>query len=244
MGLPACLLSVSSRVRRTVGFPCGASPLASLLPSQPPLVFIFTFSCLTHSPSPCSVRSLLLVWRLPSLPLIVGGVPRTGAKSRVETQIKIRLALALPNPPGGLLNSFPTPSSSAASDASADDESHLAFVSTYTHVKLQKGTATKRKSRRAAGDSSGLPKPEQTLYLETEVYCATEGVSAEEFAAFEDGSAERKEGLRVYACQGCRTREVRSPFFLSLPLAPSRTRSSSVAEKNAPVRLCPAPVRC
>lgn len=54
------------------------------------------------------------------------------------------------------------------------------------------------------------------LWLETEVYCATEGTEEEdeddENVKLEEGS-EKPKGLRVFACSGCRTREVRWTFF-------------------------------
>ncbi|KAL7410576.1 hypothetical protein BDY24DRAFT_399505 [Mrakia frigida] len=140
---------------------------------------------------------------LKNLPLIITGVPLSGAKSRVETQIKIRIALALPT----------QATSSSSFPNGPQDESTLAFVNTYSHVKLQKGTATKRKSRKsvaAEGGALGEPNKEEMLWLETEVYCATEGTEEEDEdnVKLEEGS-EKPKGLRVFACAGCRTREVK-----------------------------------
>jgi hypothetical protein len=112
------------------------------------------------------------------VPLVIQGIPLTGAKSRVETQVKLTLALA--PPPGG------------ASSALNLDR--------YSHVRLQKGTATKRKSRKQSlAEPAVEPAPETVLWLETEVFCATEGVP--------ENSPQGTLGRRVLACASCRTRE-------------------------------------
>lgn len=123
----------------------------------------------------------------------------------METQIKIRIALALPTQASSSSTPYPNPNGE-------QDESQLAFVSTYSHVKLQKGTATKRKSRKsvaAEGGAGGEPRDEEMLWLETEVYCATEGNGEDEMDGVKvEQGMEKPKGLRVFACTGCRTREV------------------------------------
>lgn len=114
----------------------------------------------------------------PPVPLVIQGIPLTGAKSRVETQVKLTLSLSPDGP-------------SAAHD-----------LERYSHVRLQKGTATKRKSRKQSlAEPSVDPVPESLLWLETEVYCATEGVP--------ENSPQGTLGRRVLACASCRTREIK-----------------------------------
>jgi hypothetical protein len=161
----------------------------------------------------------------PSLPLHITGVPLVGAKSRVETQVKVRIALTLPSSSSpsshasSSANPLPTPTPSASSSSTEDD---FSFITNFTHLKLQKGTATKRKSKKAAASAAGkapVPKQEQMLFLETEVYCATEGAAGAAtakkggkgiFAPTVGKGVEGDDlGLRVYACAGCRTREIK-----------------------------------
>lgn len=63
----------------------------------------------------------------------------------------------------------------------------------------------------------GEPREEEMLWLETEVYCATEGNDEDHGTdvKLEEGS-EKPKGLRVFACAGCRTREVRRRLALLL----------------------------
>lgn len=92
----------------------------------------------------------------------------------------------------------------------------------------------------------GEPNKEEMLWLETEVYCATEGTEEEDEdnVKLEEGS-EKPKGLRVFACAGCRTREVRLAFPLllepTLLLTPLRVPPSQVkrAQRKLAARIRP-----
>ncbi|KAG8935102.1 SPT3 Dosage dependent suppressor of Ty-induced promoter mutations-like protein [Tulasnella sp. 418] len=111
-----------------------------------------------------------------NLPIIVSNVPAKGAKSRVETQIKVDLHLAIPD----IQEAF----------AAASTATNFHRVGTYKWLRLNKASVTKRRPKKDAKQVvESLP--EDTLYLSTEVLCAT------------------PPHIRVFACTNCLQREAK-----------------------------------
>ncbi|WFD27559.1 hypothetical protein MNAN1_002558 [Malassezia nana] len=89
----------------------------------------------------------------PQMKIIVNGLPATGAKSRVETQIRMRLELVAP---------------AASSDPNAPIEWER--IGSFDHIKVPPLSGTKRKSKKYQNFSAP---PESTLLLEANVINAT-----------------------------------------------------------------------
>lgn len=121
-----------------------------------------------------------------SLPIIIPGIPPSGTKSRVETQVRVTVDLA-----------------HASSSAGQYDR-----VGSWKWLQLPKGTATKKRTRKEGKIRAFLPRcsaliflelmafhleptPEETLHLTVEVTCAS------------------APHMRVVCCSNCQNREVR-----------------------------------
>ncbi|KAK4048163.1 SPT3 Dosage dependent suppressor of Ty-induced promoter mutations-like protein [Microbotryomycetes sp. JL221] len=124
------------------------------------------------------------------LELMVLGVPRFGAKSRVETQIKITLALVRPRQQAigkGECERF------VAFDGSLDEQANDMYerVASWSHLKLPAAQALKKKSKKQAkpGELLCQPAPEDTLVLDVAVVRASEDAN------------------QIYICDGCQQRE-------------------------------------
>ncbi|KDQ21950.1 hypothetical protein BOTBODRAFT_183153 [Botryobasidium botryosum FD-172 SS1] len=112
---------------------------------------------------------------LSNLPIIIHNVPQHGAKSRVETQIKMTLDLALPS----------------------DDDSYER-VGSWRWLKLPKGTATRKRPRK---DLKIDAHPDETLNLNATVHCASapsvQVYSCTSCLAREAKRNERKKAARI-----------------------------------------------
>ncbi|KAF8331875.1 uncharacterized protein EI90DRAFT_3122989 [Cantharellus anzutake] len=85
-----------------------------------------------------------------NLPILIHNVPHVGAKSRVETQIKMTLDLALPSQPA---------------------YTSYERVGSWKWIKLPKGTSTRRRPRKEAKPDA---RPEDALSLSVAVTCASD----------------------------------------------------------------------
>jgi hypothetical protein len=116
--------------------------------------------------------------------LLVLGVANNGAKTRVETQVKITLVLTLPKP-GAIasaeecINEFGLPNS--------EIDSNLDRVGTWSHIRLPPYSALKKRNKKFVLKEP-LP-PQQCLYLSSTVI---------------KGSSPNEE---VFICVNCRNRE-------------------------------------
>lgn len=126
---------------------------------------------------------------LGDLPLLVHGVKRKGAKSRVETQIKMRVSIVRP------ASAFGPRQIGTSLDSNTEEtlsNNHFEKIGTYKAVKIKAGMGARRRVRKNAGqtdpDSLGSFQPEEVLFLYTEVWC-TDRPS------------------RAYACAKCVNRE-------------------------------------
>ncbi|EJD03106.1 uncharacterized protein FOMMEDRAFT_20270 [Fomitiporia mediterranea MF3/22] len=86
-----------------------------------------------------------------NLLILTPNVPPTGTKSRVETQVRVALDLALPSGPSG-------------------DPQSYDRVGSWKWLKLPKGTATRKRSRKEGKIDAA---PSDTLFMDTEVTCAS-----------------------------------------------------------------------
>lgn len=134
-------------------------------------------------PPPCEIESLIpFIRRLPSclssssssppfeldnqkISLLILGLPDQGAKTRVETQIKLTLVLVVGQPPPR------APDGNLLLDAQNAQDQQLARISNWSHVKLPAYSAIKRKSKKLL--KTGIP-AQETLFLEFSVTRATE----------------------------------------------------------------------
>ncbi|EGG03274.1 uncharacterized protein MELLADRAFT_65706 [Melampsora larici-populina 98AG31] len=134
-------------------------------------------------PPPCEIESLIpFVRRLPSclapnsssppfdledqnISLLILGLPDQGAKTRVETQIKLTLVLVVGQPPPR------APDGNLSLDVQNTQNQQLARISNWSHVKLPAYSAIKRKSKKLL--KTGIP-AQETLFLEFSVTRATE----------------------------------------------------------------------
>lgn len=103
-----------------------------------------------------------------SLPILTPNIGPAGTKSRVETQVRIALDLAMPGAMPGIQNNYD-------------------LVGSWKWLRLPKGTATRKRSRKEGriGELSHAhalwfilnpdldPSPSDTLFLETDVTCAS-----------------------------------------------------------------------
>lgn len=132
---PTCLLESNTpprygRLYTSISrrsFQSCSPPSASQLP--------YVSTAYTYTTMPMHINSLSLP--LP-LPILIHGVPHVGAKSRVETQIKMTLDLAAF--PGQLR---PLPSTDANGVGGGYDR-----VGTWRYLRLPKGTSTRRRARK------------------------------------------------------------------------------------------------
>lgn len=106
-----------------------------------------------------------------NLHIIVPNLPERGAKSRVETQIKIDIELSM-----------------LVADPGASSAQVYRPVGSWKWLRLSKGASTKRRAKKDVKQESSSA---DTLYLSTEVYCAT------------------APHPRVHACSSCIGREVK-----------------------------------
>ncbi len=133
---------------------------------------------------------------LGNLQVHVHGVALSGAKSRVETQIRMRLELVRPVPAGAdgrkgeekvtASSIGATPEASAVAEARFGSPSNWQRIGSFTHIKLPPMTGTKRKSKKFQTLSVD---PAKTLFVDATVVNAT------------------PPHQRVYVCDGCRARE-------------------------------------
>ncbi|CAE6437634.1 unnamed protein product [Rhizoctonia solani] len=102
-----------------------------------------------------------------NLPIRVRNVPLQGAKSRVETQLKVTIDLVWDTTPRTHFHH----ASSSSSGHSADGKEDLApTVGSWEWLSLPAGSATKRRGRKEA---KIVPTPAQTLTLHTMVHVAS-----------------------------------------------------------------------
>ncbi|KAG9051680.1 SPT3 Dosage dependent suppressor of Ty-induced promoter mutations-like protein [Tulasnella sp. UAMH 9824] len=106
-----------------------------------------------------------------NLHILVPNLPERGAKSRVETQIKIDIELSM-----------------LVSEPGASSAQVYRPVGSWKWLRLSKGSSTKRRAKKDVKQESTSA---ETLYLSTEVYCAT------------------APHPRVHACSSCIAREVK-----------------------------------
>ncbi|KAG9018680.1 SPT3 Dosage dependent suppressor of Ty-induced promoter mutations-like protein [Tulasnella sp. 427] len=106
-----------------------------------------------------------------NLHVLVPNLPERGAKSRVETQIKIDIELSM-----------------LVSDPKVSSGQVYRPVGSWKWLRLSKGASTKRRAKKDVKQESSSS---DTLYLSTEVYCAT------------------APHPRVHACSSCIGREVK-----------------------------------
>lgn len=136
--------------------------------------------------------------QLGKLQVHVHGVALIGAKSRVETQIRMRIELVrskayYPGGPDPRYGEELAPDLGMTSPQ-AISTAHARFgppelwqrIGTFTHVKLPPGTGTRRKTRK---HKEPQVDPQDTLFLDATVVNASPPHN------------------RVYVCEGCRTRE-------------------------------------
>jgi hypothetical protein len=131
-----------------------------------------------------------------SLPLFIHGVKNQGAKSRVETQIKMKITIARPTS-GQSHDAYGTPyphQMNSHNGSGLEGASPFERVGTYKAVKIRAGMGARRRARKGVdkGDpeSLGAHRPEEVLFLYTEVWCTDHPV-------------------RAFACARCVNRERR-----------------------------------
>lgn len=107
---------------------------------------------------------------------MIHGIKRKGAKSRVETQIKMRISVIQPP----TLTSDPTPSR----------------IGTFRAIRLQPGLGVKRRAKKAAeiDQTLGSLDPRLVLRLETQVWC-TDSPERRAFACVKCVMRERKRAM-------------------------------------------------
>ncbi|CEH13946.1 HLH transcription factor EBF/Olf-1 and related DNA binding proteins [Ceraceosorus bombacis] len=122
------------------------------------------------------------VQALHNLQVHVHGIPLSGAKSRVETQIRARIELVRPANPS--ING--ASSSQLAANTNRSSSSPWEAIGSFSHIKLPPHSSTKRKSKKP---KVGSIVPERTLFVDATVVNATPPHN------------------RVFVCKGCRMRE-------------------------------------
>jgi hypothetical protein len=173
----------------------------------------------------CSVRA--------SLPLFIHGIKRRGAKSRVETQIKMKITVARNTAAaaGQVSDGFNSPYGQQAdvvdgmngnmnvpgTDPQSPWNSPFEKIGTYKAVKIRAGMGARRRTRKTAdkaGDPNSLGpyRPEEVLFLYTEVWCTDHPV-------------------RAYACARCVNRERRR----AQARTPTAKKGVAPSESDEPV---------
>ncbi|KAG8890680.1 SPT3 Dosage dependent suppressor of Ty-induced promoter mutations-like protein [Tulasnella sp. 332] len=141
-----------------------------------------------------------------NLPIYIGNVPERGAKSRVETQIKMDLDLMMPTTP-------------------SQDGTNQSYrrVASWKWLRLNKGATTKRRPKK---DVKQEALTHETLYLSTEVICAT------------------APNLKVHSCTNCIQREAkRLERKKATRVRPVRDVSESEDEATAVPRIVQDEIR-
>ncbi|KAF8904421.1 hypothetical protein CPB84DRAFT_1772998 [Gymnopilus junonius] len=127
-----------------------------------------------------------------NLPIMFPSIPESGTKSRVETQVRVTVDLA---------------DSSSSSDPYKYDR-----VGSWKWLKLPRGTATKKRTRKQGKID---PDPEDVLHLSASVTCASPPHN------------------RVLSCSSCQAREAkRVAKKLAARVRPARSDSESEADPN------------
>ncbi|KAL5528326.1 SPT23 [Sanghuangporus sanghuang] len=123
-----------------------------------------------------------------NLAILTPNIPVTGTKSRVETQVRVTLDLALPCGPSG-------------------DPQSYDRVGSWKWLRLPKGTATRRRSRKEGRIDAS---PTDTLYMDAEVTCAS------------------NPSKQVFSCTTCQGREAkRVARKIAARVRPARSDSES-----------------
>ncbi|KAM6502074.1 hypothetical protein JOM56_002051 [Amanita muscaria] len=129
-----------------------------------------------------------------NFPLIFPSIPDGGTKSRVETQVRVTVDLADPS--------------------SITEPYKYDRVGSWQWLKLPPGTATKRRTRKQGKID---PSPQDTLYLQAYVICAS------------------PPNNRVLSCTSCQTREAkRVAKKLAARVRPARSDSDSIGDPSHP----------
>ncbi|GAA6054535.1 hypothetical protein JCM3770_005834 [Rhodotorula araucariae] len=160
--------------------------------------------------------------------LLVLGVPRTGAKSRVETQIKISLALVRPrggvkleNAAGARISDEMVMVDGGLDARAADD---LERLGTWTHLRLPKHLALKSKPGKqpsavaVAKRVKPEPPAEQVLSVEVAVVSATDP------------------SRRIFICQNCQARELKRSLRKKDAKGKTYTAAAPPPDADAPPR--------
>ncbi|KAI6157802.1 hypothetical protein BKA82DRAFT_996145 [Pisolithus tinctorius] len=119
-----------------------------------------------------------------NLSILTPNIPKSGTKSRVETQIRVTIDLAFPNSPSG-------------------DPCQYDRVGSWKWLKLPPGTSTKRRTRR---EGKIDPSPMDILHLTTSVTCASSPYNQ----VLSCGSCRNREAKRVARKLAARVRPTRS----------------------------------
>ncbi|KAI6131684.1 hypothetical protein EDD16DRAFT_1537987 [Pisolithus croceorrhizus] len=119
-----------------------------------------------------------------NLSVLTPNIPKSGTKSRVETQIRVTIDLALPN-------------------SSSGDPYQYDRVGSWKWLKLPPGTSTKRRTRR---EGKIDPSPMDILHLTTSVTCASSPYNQ----VLSCGSCRNREAKRVARKLAARVRPTRS----------------------------------
>ncbi|KAI6040307.1 hypothetical protein EDC04DRAFT_2567444 [Pisolithus marmoratus] len=119
-----------------------------------------------------------------NLSILTPNIPKSGTKSRVETQIRVTIDLALPN-------------------SSSGDPCQYDRVGSWKWLKLPPGTSTKRRTRR---EGKIDPSPMDILHLTTSVTCASSPYNQ----VLSCGSCRNREAKRVARKLAARVRPTRS----------------------------------
>lgn len=119
-----------------------------------------------------------------NLSILTPNIPKSGTKSRVETQIRVTIDLAVPN-------------------SSSGDPYQYDRVGSWKWLKLPPGTSTKRRTRR---EGKIDPSPVDILHLTTSVTCASSPYNQ----VLSCGSCRNREAKRVARKLAARVRPTRS----------------------------------
>ncbi|GAA6019245.1 hypothetical protein JCM10207_005052 [Rhodosporidiobolus poonsookiae] len=174
-------------------------------------------SDLALSPSPSSSSS-----PTPPLQLLILGVPLTGAKSRVETQIKVSLALVRPQAGAARAPLGPGEEGYLVEDGglSARAAGELERIGSWSHVRLPKYLALKAKSKAASAKKAQKPEPtpESTLTLDVAVVSATDP------------------SQQIFICTNCQQRELKRSLRKKDPKGKTFTAPVPPPDPSAPPR--------
>jgi hypothetical protein len=117
-----------------------------------------------------------------SLPLFIHGIKNQGAKSRVETQIKMKITIARPAMMQDTCATSYPQQANIHQGLNIDNVSAFEKVGTYKAVKIRAGMGARRRARKGEDkgdpDSLGPYRLEEVLFLYTEVWCTDHPVRA------------------------------------------------------------------